>query len=84
MTTIELRGIVRRRDALLAKRLDVVGDTDPLVGGGALDSLTLIHFIDCLEKELGIDIPSQALTRENFENLVAVATLLRSVLPKAA
>jgi len=83
MTTLELRQVILRRDASLAKRLEALSDTDPLTGG-TLDSLSLIHLIDCLEKELGIDIPPQALTRENFANLEAVTRLLQTVLPKAA
>lgn len=50
-------------------------DTD-LLGEGVLDSLTLMIFIESLEKKINIIIPEDDITMENFYSIQTIIDLL--------
>lgn len=53
-----------------------LGDLDPLIESGIIDSFGIMSLIAFIEKEFGVHLSSGELMPENFENIMAIATLV--------
>lgn len=58
---------------------DEFDDETDLLGEGILDSLSLMIFIEQIEKALNIEIPENEVTLENFYTLNTVIKLIESI-----
>jgi acyl carrier protein len=54
----------------------VIGDDDDLLASGLLDSLSVMSVIHFIEQDLGIDVPAEDVTIENFVSLRAIDAYL--------
>ena len=61
---------------LLNQRDLVIGEDDDLLASGLLDSLGAMELIHHIERDLGIDVPAEDVTIENFASLRAIDAYL--------
>ena len=54
----------------------VIGDDEDLLASGLLDSLSVMSVIHFIEHDLGIDVPAEYVTIENFVSLRAIDAYL--------
>ena len=54
----------------------VIGDDEDLLASGLLDSLSVMSLIHFIEQDLGIDVPAEDVTIENFLSLRAIDAYL--------
>lgn len=64
------------RTELVARPEQVVGPHDELLLDGVLDSIAVMQLIAHLEKSIGISIPPEDVTLENFRSVNAMALYL--------
>jgi acyl carrier protein len=57
-----------------------IGDQDPLIESGIIDSFGIMSLISFMEKEFGVRLSSNELMPENFVNITAIANLIESKL----
>lgn len=57
---------------LLNQRELVIGEDEDLLASGLLDSLSVMSLVHFIEQELGIDVPAEDVTIENFLSLRAI------------
>ena len=57
-----------------------LGDLDPLIESGIIDSFGIMSLIAFMEKEFGVRLSSDELMPENFENITAIANLIENKL----
>ena len=50
----------------------MLGDADPLVSGGVIDSMGVIELVDFLQQEFGIAIGDDEITEANLGSLQAI------------
>lgn len=64
---------------LLRKMLpyEEINNTTELIENGILDSLSIMMFVTQLEDEFGIEIPDDAVTSENFANVLKITRLVK-------
>lgn len=55
---------------------ELLGDEDPLIESGIIDSMGVMSLLAFLEKEFSIEIPGDDLLPENFASITAVAALV--------
>jgi len=76
----EMTGAAGVRPALeqyLVSQLgQVPDDDDALMGAGMLDSLKFVLFIAHIEQQLGMEVPEEDLTEDNFRTLGRVTRYL--------
>ena len=53
-----------------------LGDDDPLVESGIIDSLGIISLLTFLEEKFSLEIPSEDLIPENFTSISAITNLV--------
>jgi acyl carrier protein len=53
-----------------------LGDDDPLVESGIIDSLGVMTMLGFLEEKFSIQIPGEDLTPENFDSISALTALV--------
>lgn len=53
-----------------------LGDDDPLIESGVIDSMGVMSLLAFLEKEFSIEIPGDDLIPENFSTISAIAALI--------
>ena len=53
-----------------------IGEDEDLLGSGLLDSLRVMSLVNFIEQELGIDVPAEDVTFENFVSLGAIEAYL--------
>lgn len=58
-------------DLLNRGDLAIAADED-LLGSGVLDSLSVMSLVHFIESDLGVDVPPEDVTIENFETLAAI------------
>lgn len=58
-------------DLLNRGDLAIAADED-LLGSGLLDSLSVMSLVHFIESDLGVDVPPEDVTIENFETLAAI------------
>lgn len=61
---------------LLSGRTAVAPD-DPLLTSGVLDSIAIIQLVAFIRDDLGIEVPPQDVTLENFDSAASIAGYLR-------
>lgn len=49
-----------------------------ILESGIIDSMELIELVAHLEKELGLDVPQDRMTADNFRSIAAVVRTLRA------
>jgi acyl carrier protein len=55
-----------------------VGDDEALVSSGLIDSLSVVHLIAALEKELQVQLPAATLQPDDFDTIdYTVETVMR-------
>jgi acyl carrier protein len=54
----------------------VIGEDDDLLASGLLDSLGAMALVHFIEDDLGIDVPAEDVTIENFASLRAIDAYL--------
>ena len=50
----------------------VIGEDEDLLVSGLLDSLSVMSLIHFIEQDLGLDVPAEDVTIENFASLRAI------------
>lgn len=63
-------------EILSSSQTSLVGDLDPLIESGIIDSYGIMSLIAFIEKEFGIQLGSGELMPENFENVSAISALV--------
>jgi len=58
------------------KPLDTLGDRDPLVTSGLIDSLAILELIAYLEAEVGIDFSQSGVQPEDLRSVSAILDLI--------
>lgn len=53
-----------------------LGDLDPLIESGIIDSFGIMSLIAFIEKEFGVRLSSNELIPENFESIMTTANLV--------
>ena len=53
-----------------------IGEEEDLLGSGLLDSLRVMSLVNFIEQELGIEVPAEDVTFENFVSLGAIKAYL--------
>ena len=51
-----------------------LGDDEPLISGGLVDSHSLVHIAVFIEQELGVEIPDTEFTAENMDTVARIAS----------
>ena len=64
------------RSELVARPGHVIGPEDELLLDGVLDSMGVMQLIEHLERTIGISIPAEDVTLENFRSVSAMASYL--------
>lgn len=59
-----------------------LGDDDPLVESGIIDSLGVMTLLSFIEEKFSIKVPDHALTPENFASISMIAALVKSQIGK--
>ncbi|MEJ5225712.1 MAG: acyl carrier protein [Anaerolineales bacterium] len=70
---------------MLPRPLDApIGDDDPLIESGIIDSMGVMNLLGFLEEKFSIQIPGEELIPENFSTINAIAALIeRQCIPVA-
>jgi len=50
-----------------------LGEDEPLISGGLVDSHSLVHIAVFIEQELGVEIPDTEFTAENMDTVALIA-----------
>ncbi len=65
-------GTIRRPN----KPIDQLGDADPLVTSGLIDSLAVLEIVSYLEAEEGIDFSTCGIQPDNLRSVAAILDLI--------
>lgn len=63
--------------------LSALGDDDPLITAGLLDSVAALNVVDFVEETYGIVFDSEDLTVEHIDTIALIAELVRAKLAAA-
>jgi len=61
-----------------------IGDNQPLISSGLIDSLSVLKLIGKLEVKLQIEIPTDGLQPDDFDDIELIVDTLRRVAKSAA
>lgn len=61
-----------RENFLYAHPHGTLGDEDPMLGNGVIDSVGVIELVGFLQEAFGLDIPDEDITERNLGSLSAV------------
>ena len=61
---------------------DQVGDDDPLLDSGIVDSMGILQLVSFLESEFGIDVDDDQIVPDNFETMNSIAAFVSTKLGK--
>lgn len=70
-THVRVRNFIVNQFPLARKR--AIGDRDPLLGNGILDSLGILEVVAFVESEFGITVADEELIPESFESIASIA-----------
>ena len=59
-------------------RRRALGDADPLLGSGIVDSLGVLDIVSFIESEFGINVADEELVQENFGSIQRIAAYVAS------
>lgn len=74
-------------DEMVSKVMEMIAELQPyeefdkttdLLGEDILDSVSVLVLVQELEEEFSVTITPEEITKENFENVMSVVTLVRS------
>lgn len=63
---------------------DELTETTPLISGGILDSIATLKLVMFMEEEYGVSFQPHEVDKENLDDLVSIARLLQSKIPRVA
>jgi acyl carrier protein len=72
-TTLKIRNFLAQQFPMTKK----VGDDEPLLKNGLIDSLGILEIVTFLEKEFDVAISDDELLPENFESLSSLSNFVR-------
>jgi acyl carrier protein len=55
-----------------------IGDDEPLIESGIIDSLGILKIMSFLDEEFGIDLSDQQITPDNFKNITSICSLVEN------
>jgi acyl carrier protein len=58
--------------------LEGLGDDEPLVDSGIIDSLGILKIMAFLDEEFGVDLSDQQITPDNFKNITSICSLIET------
>jgi acyl carrier protein len=58
--------------------LRALGDDEPLIESGIIDSLGILKIMAFLDEEFGIDLSAQEIKPENFKNVATICSLVEN------
>ena len=58
------------------RNLEQLGDEEPLVDSGIVDSLGVLKIMAFLDEEFGIDLSTEQIKLENFNSVTSICSLL--------
>lgn len=70
-----LRGYIVE-NFLLQSDVSEVGDDDPLLESGIVDSMGILRFVGFIESEFGIEVDDGEIVPENFETVADIAAFV--------
>jgi len=68
---VRIRSFILNQFPLARKR--AIGDGDPLLGSGILDSLGILEVVAFVEREFEITVADEDLLPESFESIASIA-----------
>ena len=63
---------------------DELTETTPLISGGILDSIATLKLVMFMEEAYGVSFSPHEVDKENLDDLVSIARLLQSKIPRVA
>lgn len=69
---------------LYKKETGDVGDDDPLLDSGIVDSMGILQLVNFLESEFSINVDDEEVVPENFETMNSIAAFVGSKLESKA
>jgi acyl carrier protein len=60
------------------RNLEGLGDDEPLIESGIIDSLGILKIMAFLDEEFGIDLSAQQIKPENFKNVTSICSLIEN------
>ena len=76
METIDVIKQFIAKELLSQSDPGTLGDQDPLIESGIIDSFGIMSLIAFVEKEFGIHLESDELVPDNFETIAAIGQLV--------
>jgi len=76
---VDVQSILRnyiRDNFLLRKDMTDIGDDDPLLESGIVDSIGIVQFASFLESTFDIVIDDEDIVPENFETMTSIAAFV--------
>jgi len=76
---VDVQSILRnyiRDNFLLRKDMTDIGDDDPLLESGIVDSIGIVQFASFLESTFDIVIDDEDIVPENFETMASIAAFV--------
>jgi acyl carrier protein len=58
------------------RNLEQLGDEEPLVDSGIVDSLGVLKIMAFLDEEFGIDLSAEQIKLENFNSVTSICSLI--------
>ena len=58
------------------RNLEQLGDEEPLVDSGIVDSLGVLKIMAFLDEEFGIDLSTEQIKLENFNSVTSICSLI--------
>ena len=60
------------------RNLEGLGDDEPLIDSGIIDSLGILKIMAFLDEEFGVDLSDQQITPDNFKNITSICSLVET------
>lgn len=67
-----------KENFLLKSDLAEIGNDDPLLESGIVDSMGILQFVNFIEAEFGVEVDDEEIVPENFETVTNVAAFVRA------
>lgn len=55
--------------------LEGIGDDEPLIDSGIIDSLGILKIMAFMDEEFGIDLSAEEIQRDNFRSVTSICNL---------
>jgi acyl carrier protein len=60
------------------RNLEGLGDDEPLIESGIIDSLGILKIMAFLDEQFGIDLSAQQIKPENFKSITSICSLIEN------